>query len=412
MLFLKNFIKTKKFFLYTWQGINSNGEYSQGQIFAEGCNAVKQQLLEKGIVTRKIIKKKVSRIHSKIKIYEQLAELSQQMAWTFESGIPLLQGIHSLLNNQFLSTQFMHALLSIQSHIERGLSITQAFQQHPKIFDYSYCQQLKTGETTGQLPAIFKQLAKLNFQKARELRQFKQLLIYPILTLCLSLLIFLFFLIYIIPAFAQLYQTMNAPIPSVTQNFIHLSNIINKNIGYIIFYLITLYLIFTKISCHHKLSIWKQRWHQWKYKIPYIGKCFQAIMQKKLASHLLLTLTSGLSILQAIQVLKLENPYHPLTRQIPQITFYLHEGQTLKKALENTQLFHCTFLQLIQIGEQTGMLEATLEHLVQLNTMQIENTLQQLKQYLEPCLMAFLSLIIGGLLIICYLPIFQLGDMI
>ena len=394
--------------LYRWQGIRANGQMKQGILLAKHRNEVKPYLHQRGIMARKIDQQR-GRILPLFGVHyhQELAHISYQLAWALESGIPLLQGLKILIMNDALSTDMIRSLIAIQTQIESGQTLTQACQQHPKLFNSFYCHQLAAGEKSGQLTLIFEKLAEYHRQRAEEIRQLKNILTYPSITLSLGLCLFIIFVTQIIPSFSALFQAFNAPIPLITQYCLHLSQIIIQwgflFTGFLISLCCVLYL------CHNR---WIPLWDYWKLRLPYWGVFFQALATQRLLHALGLTLSAGLSMTQALKTLGGVTGNRYFMRKMPEIIESIQEGHTLKTALEKTGLFAQSMLQWIQLGEESGMLDRILMHIAKLNEALIKARLQHIKQCLEPMLMAFLGLSLGGLLLICYLPLFQLGNLL
>ena len=394
--------------IYRWQGIQANGQIKQGILLAKHREEVRPHLHQRGIMPREINQHR-ERIRPLFGVdhHQELAHISYQLAWTIESGLSLLQGLKILIMNNALSADMIRSLVAIQTHIEYGQTLTQAFQQHPKLFNSFYCHQLAAGEKSGQLTLIFEKLAEYHRQRAEEIRQLKNILTYPGITLSLGLCVFIIFITQIVPSFSELFQAFHAPIPLMTQYCLHLSHVIMQWGFLLTVCLLSLGCVL--YLCHDR---WVPLWEDWKLRLPYCGVFFQALATQRFMQALGLTLSAGLSMTQALKTLGGVTGNRYFMQKMPDIIASIQEGHTLKTALEKTGLFEQSMIQWIQLGEESGMLERILTHIAKLNAALIEARLQHMKQCLEPMLMAFLGLSLGGLLLICYLPLFQLGNLL
>lgn len=394
---------------FCWKGVDANGKKLSGTIRAINKRFVKIELIKKQIdVTRinqdfqiqifKIFKEKLSQ--------KDITLMMRQMATLFCAGIPLLQTINALAIS--IKKPAAKTLLNaIQKDIQEGHPLSYATQKHAKIFDHFAQNFILVGEQSGTLDIMLERIATHREKNEKLKAKIKKALLYPIITIIVAVLITIFMLVFIVPQFETLFSSFGTSLPWPTQMTLQLSRVLTHH-GFV-FLLVTMLLIFLFVCLKKRCS----RWHEFLDKkilnIPVLGKILQKNMLARLCRTLSLSMTSGMPIVEALELIK--NMIHNtlLTDELTQIKKLIEQGNSLYSSLKSAGIFPHMMLQMVAIGEEAGQLSEMLHKVADYYETEIDQLIDGLSQLIEPAIMLFLGCIIGGLIVTMYLPIFKLG---
>jgi type IV pilus assembly protein PilC len=388
--------------IYTWQGIDEHGMRISGQIHAESIGSAKSSLIKKHISPLKIQRKfAFSLLSPKQKIsHKHIADFSRQLATLISAGIPLLASLNII--EQSSEHAGLRTLLgTIKKDIERGLILSAALRKHKKYFSDLFCNLIHAGEQSGTLDIMLNNIA--NYQEKTEnlRRKIKKALLYPSVILATAIIVTAVLLVFVIPQFAKLFHDFGAELPVYTQLVIQLSSIIKNHFLFIIAGIISIIILFKYMNTD-KIIL----------KTPIIGRILTKAIIARFSRTLAITFKAGLPLSEALQIIA-DTVNNQLYQQaILSIREQVASGQTITAAMANNPLFPNRARQMISIGEESGALDAMLIKIAEYYENEITYLVDNLNNLLEPTIMVILGILIGGLIIGMYLPIFRLGTVI
>jgi type IV pilus assembly protein PilC len=341
-----------------------------------------------------------------------LAVFTRQWSALMSAGIPLVQAFQLLGQSAVGSRQTKQALRQIlqqlQQDVSAGSALHVAFQKHPRTFNSLYCSLLQAGESAGILDMLLIRLANTLEAHAQLKAKVQNALIYPACILAVACGVLAVILIWVVPLFESVFQSMGAALPQPTQQLIHISRWTTQW-GLPCFIL----LIGAATGLHRanqQLFSVKLAWESVTCALPLIGPLVQNSRTAKWALTLSALLEAGIPISEALQPAAAASGSAQLQAHTLQLLQHIQEGSGLSVAMSKSKLFPPVLLQMCAIGEETGSLAAMLEKAAQLMMADLNQHIAQLTTLLEPLLMVFLGGVIGGMMVALYLPIFNLGQ--
>lgn len=343
-----------------------------------------------------------------IKLFD-LVIFFRQFAALLSAGIPLIQ-CHDILEKSQTKSTLRLLIHSIKKELLAGNNLSNSLRFYSHYFDELVCELIKIGEHTGQLDIMLTIIAHHYEKKLNLKNQIKQALFYPFLILSLSFLLTLSMFIFIIPRFATFFQNSLDNLPLFTIGLFYLSSKLNQYIWLIIFLCCMfsfMVFIFKNNPSNLKFSLL-----QLATKLPLINQCMQKVTLSRFARNLAITLRAGIPIIEALTLASNATGRSEFIKLITKIRYQIRAGIELHQAIENLAYFPDLMMQMVQIGEKSGTLEDMLDKVADFLESDINQLVTRLSQLFEPLIMVILGVLIGGLLIGMYLPIFKLGSAI
>lgn len=329
----------------------------------------------------------------------------QQLSTMTNAMIPLINTLEMIERN-FVKKSFRSAIYSIKLNILAGKSLSDSLLAHPTIFEPTNTQLIYLGEQTGKLDTILSSIA-MDYEKKWVMRKkISKSLFYPCIILCAALLVTLGMLLFVIPQFALLFQDLNEKLPTITLFIFNFSKQL-KEYGWLsLFFLsicIPLFHWFAPFNKYQLLIQLQQR-------LPILNKLILKISLTQFARQLALTFSSGLPITEALRLTAKSCRLPSINQPIYRVRQQVASGLSLHQAITLHPIFPVFLTQMIQIGEESGRLEQMLNQFANFSEIEISATLDRFSDLLEPLIMLILGVLIGGLVIGMYLPIFKLGN--
>jgi len=335
----------------------------------------------------------------------QLSIFCRQLSTLLSAGVSLTQGLTLL--STITNTSLQKWLIFLKTRIEEGESFSQALQQNSLYVDSFFLTLIATGEKSGTLDSMLIQIAIYKEKAAALERKIKKAAFYPTLVAFITLSIFIFFSFFTIPQFEQLFTNFNATLPPFTQQLIHFSRFLQENKIWLVGVLLGSFL-FLRHTYFHSPSL-QQQWDSVLLRLPVIGNILKKYALIQLAQALAVTLNAGISLVEALTLLAPLSSNKIYSKATLDISKKVCLGFSLSTALAENTLFPPFFIQMTLIGEDTGALPQMLTLGAQLLESEIEHTLDNLTQLIEPLMMLALGLLVGAMLIALYLPIFKIN---
>lgn len=385
--------------IYFWYDIN----FHQNKIIATSKQDVKRQLLLQGQIAIKIRAGNI--ITKKSFNPSDLLIITKQLATMLKAGLSIVDSLRLLLDDQ-PKPQWQYLLSDISQQIAKGESLSSVLKQYHSVFPALYCEIIAIGELTGQLDHSFEQLTA-HLEKSLQLqRQIRKAMRYPLFLLSVSVVVIIVMMFIVLPKFADIYQSFDAQLPYFTQLVIDIANKVQQN-GILILLVPSLgYFLFQRFfKVRYQLTIDRQ-----KLALPLLGQVIQSQCLMQIFHTLAITQQAGIPLLTGLSASAntTENSYY--RDIINKIINGIEQGNAFSQMLSS--YFPKLCVQLVHAGEESGSLDVMLNNLSLYYQQQNQTLTDNLVKAFEPILMLFLALIIGGLVISMYLPVFQMGDVI
>ena len=395
-----------KEYSYVWEGKDKNGKAVKGEMRAPGEAGVSAYLRRQGINATKI---KRLRASGKAVTAKDISLFTRQLATMMKAGVPLLQAF-DIVGKGNSNPSVARLLLDIKTDVETGSSLQQAFLKYPLYFDALYCNLIGAGEAAGILDTLLDRLATYQEKIQAIKSKIKSALFYPISIIVMAFVITAVIMIFVVPAFKELFDSFGADLPAPTLVLMAISGIfvnywwaIFSGIGgggYAFFY-------FWKRSkkmqdVMDKLSL----------KLPIFGGLIRKACIARWARTLATMFAAGVPLVEAFNSVAGASGnviYFDATKRIQR---EVSTGTNLTTAMQETELFPSMVLQMVAIGEESGALDAMLSKVADFYEAEVDDAVEALSSLMEPIIMAVLGVLIGGMVIAMYLPIFKMGAVV
>jgi len=397
---------------FSWEGRTLRGEPRKGVLEGVSETAVRAYLRQQQIIPTKVnargkeIKLSFSLSKRKKVKKKSVAVFTRQLATMIDAGLPLVQSL-DILGQQEQNEGFKSIIGGIKSDVEAGSTFAASLKKYPRVFDELYTNLVVAGEEAGTLDVILNRLAT-HIEKMEELkRKIKSALVYPIMIVVVAVLVTTVLLVFVVPVFEKLFGSTGMSLPGPTQMVINISRFAQKNIVFVIIFCIVAAIILKRQYRTEKgrLSIDKVI-----LKLPVFGELIQKVSIARFARTLATLVASGVPILDALNIVAGASGNKVVEKAILEGRSSISEGQTISEPLEESGVFPIMVTQMISVGETTGSLELMLNKVADFYEEEVDTAVATLSSMLEPILMIFLGVIIGGLVIAMYLPIFKMAS--
>lgn len=402
--------KAVKVSVYTWEGIDKKGVKQKGEVNGHNQALVKAQLRKQGINPTKVRKKPVSIFGSGKKIKPlDIAFFSRQMATMMKAGVPLLQSF-DIISEGSDNPNMRKLVDDIKQEVAAGHSFAASLRQKPKYFDDLYCSLVDAGEQAGALEALLERVAtykeKTEYLKAK----IKKAMTYPIAVVIVALIVSSILLIKVVPQFQSVFAGFNAKLPTFTLMVIGLSEALQS---YWYMFLIGLVAVVLAFKNAHKKS---EKFRNWidraLLKVPIIGPLLYKSAVARYARTLSTTFAAGVPLVEALDSVAGATGNVVFKNAVNKVKQDVSTGMQLNFSMRSTGVFPMLAIQMTAIGEESGALDSMLDKVATYYEDEVDNMVDSLTSLMEPMIMAFLGVIVGGLVIAMYLPIFQLGNVV
>ena len=397
--------------IYVWEGKNRKEETQKGEMEAPSPEAVKDQLRRLNVTPIKIKKKpkdlfeNVAFLQPKVKEKDVII-FARQFSTMIDAGLPIIQCMNILYAQQDNKT-FQKMLKEIKESVESGATLAESLKKYPKIFDDLFVNMIAAGEAGGILDVILKRLAGYMEKAAKLKRQVKGAMIYPAMTLAVAVIVVAVLLVFVIPVFEKMFQDFGGQLPGPTQMVVNLSNFVKSKIYYIVGALVIFIFAFKKFYNTEKGRITVD---DLVLKLPVFGLLLRKVAVSKFTRTMGTMLSSGVAILEALDIVAKTAGNKTIERAINNVRAGITEGRTMAEPLSESGVFPAMVCQMIAVGESTGALDAMLEKIADFYDEEVDQAVENLTSMIEPFMLVFLGVVVGGLVISMYLPIFTMAQ--
>jgi len=400
--------------VFRWQGISPRGEVLSGEMEAPTRDAVLVRLRSQRIqpVPAKV-KEKGKGLGRELTIpglgdsigQRDIVVFTRQLATMIDAGLPIVQSL-DVLATQSPNKKFRNVIRDLKEQVESGATFTDALRKHSKQFDDLFVNMVAAGEVGGILDSILHRLAAY-MEKAMKLKsKIKGAMIYPATIVTVAVGVTAVLLIFVIPVFAELFSSFGQELPTPTQFVINLSNFTLAYFKYMAAFVILGIIVCRQL---YKTEGGRLAFDQLFLQLPVFGDLVRKSSVARFTRTLSTLVSSGVPILDALAITARTSGNKVVERAILQTRVSISEGKTIAEPLMQSKVFPPMVCQMIAVGETTGALDSMLQKIADFYEEEVDNAVNNLTALMEPLVILFLGVVIGGLVISMYLPIFKLG---
>ncbi len=393
---------------FQWEATTRSGEKRKGAMEAETAEIVENRLRGDGMTIQRVKKepKQITISFGSGVNPKDLQIFTRQLATMIDAGLPLVQCL-DILANQTPNKIFARILGQVKASVEQGTTFSDALRRHPKVFDDLYVNLVAAGEIGGILDTILNRLA-VYIEKAVKLKgQIKSAMFYPIGILVVAIGVIAVMLVKVIPTFEDMYKNMgNAKLPAPTLFVIGLSNSFMKQ--WYIYVGVTI-AIFVGMTMMRRSEGGRVIFDRWLLRLPIMGSVLRKIVVARFTRTLGTLLSSGVPILDALEICARTAGNRVVQNAIMAAREKISQGMDMAGPLSESRVFPTMVVQMIGVGEQTGAMDQMLNKIADFYEEEVDAAVSGLTSLIEPVMMAFLGVVVGGLIIAMYLPIFNLA---
>lgn len=397
--------------IYHWRGKDRRGKPQSGEVKASSTVLARAQLRKKGIIVQRIKRKSklLIRLNKKPIRAADVSLFTRQLATMVKAGVPLVKAF-DIVSESLENNSMNQVVTDIKNEISAGSSLAVTLAKHPRQFDNLFCSLVNAGEQSGKLDTMLERIATYKEKTEALKSKVKKALSYPLAVVSVSFIVTGILLIKVVPQFAQTFSSFDAELPTFTRFVMQLSEWTQANILLLITVIAcSVFSIKILIARSKKIAIAKDRL---LLRLPIIGNIIEQTIVARFARTLSTTFSAGVSLVESLETVKETAGNHIYRQAIKDIANEVISGQTLHQAIFMTHRFPSLLVQMVAIGEESGSLDEMLTKVADNYEQQVDNSVDSLTSLLEPFIMSVLGIVIGGLMIAMYLPIFKLGAVV
>jgi len=408
---------------FTYKGISA-GKYIEGEVEALNQEEASHKLKEQKIIITNLIRSKKKKGEAKAKgkgggfslfgkkkvKVEEILIFSKQFATMVKAGLPILQ-VLAMLRDQLESPAIKEVIEDIRRSFEGGVTLSKCFEKYPQYFDSVYINLIKAGEASGKLDVFLLKIVDSLEKKEKIKKKIKGALMYPSIMFTVAIVVSAFMLIKVVPVFAKMYDGMGIAFPKPTAVIMAMSDFLRGTGGMIMFISIISF-IFGFRFLVAKNAAFRYRWHKQVLKLPIFGDMILKSMLARVSLIMGNLSAAGVNLLESLEIAKAVSSNDVVTEALENVKKGVFSGDTLTKLFIKEPLFPPTFSQLISVGEQTGQLDEMFGSVAAYYEEEFDNTVDNMSSMIEPIMIVFMGIMIGGLMIAMYSPIFNVGALI
>ncbi|WP_165727142.1 type II secretion system F family protein [Pseudoalteromonas sp. 31A1] len=397
---------------FQWIGVSARGKRLEGEITGNSIALVKAQLRKQGITPSKVKRKAkpLFGIQSVQKITpKDIALVTRQIATMLMAGVPLIQSIE-MIGSGSTNKSVAKLMMTIGDEVKAGQTLSSSLRKHPRYFDDLYCDLVASGEQSGALDKIFDRVA-IYKEKSEALKsKIKKAMFYPIAVLVVAVIVTSILLIFVVPQFQDIFNGFGAELPAFTLFVIGISEFMQEYWWVALISVVAMGWAFKEA----KLRSLKLRdaTDRTVLKLPVIGMILNKAAVARYARTLSTTFAAGVPLVDALDSAAGASGNAVYRYAILDIKAEVSSGNQMNWAMRNSKIFPDMVIQMVAIGEESGSLDGMLEKVANIYEQEVDDAVDALSSLLEPLIMAVLGVLVGGLIIAMYLPIFELGSVV
>jgi type IV pilus assembly protein PilC len=400
---------SKKETQFLWEGKDKRGNKVRGKSLAASEATLRADLRRQGVAATRV-KTQGRSFRSGGKVSnEDIAVFSRQLATMMSAGIPMVQAFE-IIGNGHEKPAMQKLVLDVKANIEGGSTLHESLAKFPLYFDSLFVNLVEAGEQAGALESLLDKIATYKEKTEALKKKIKKALFYPIAVLCVAVIVSIILLIFVIPQFEELFKGFGADLPAFTQMVVNLSRFVQHQgwwLACVIGGSIYAFFYFLKRSKRMQLTF-----DRILLKFPIIGPILQKAAIARFARTLSTMFAAGVPLVEAMQSVAGATGNIVYEEAVLRMKDEVATGQRLQRAMENTGLFPNMVVQMIAVGEESGSLDTMSGKVAEFYEAEVDNAVDGMSSLLEPLIMAVLGVLVGGMVIAMYLPIFKLGQVV
>ncbi len=410
---------------FTYKGI-ADGKYVEGEIEALNQDEASHKLKEQKVIITNLIRSKKKKDEGKVKAkkgggfslfggkkkvkVEDILIFSKQFATMVKAGLPILE-VLAMLRDQLENPGIKEIIEDIRKSLEGGVTLSKCFEKYPEHFDNIYVNLIKAGEASGKLDVFLLKIVESLEKKEKIKKKIKGALMYPSIMFSTAILVSAIMLIKVVPVFAKMYEGMGVALPKPTEIIMSMSDFLRGTGGLVLFLSIVIFIVTFKYLTTKNAAI-RFKWHKQVLKMPVFGD----LILKSLLARISLIMgnlsAAGVNLLESLEIAKSVSSNVVVSEALENVKKGVFSGDTLTKLFLKEPLFPPTFSQLISVGEQTGQLDEMFNSVASYYEEEFDQAVENMSALIEPIMIVFMGVMIGGLMIAMYSPIFNVGALI
>jgi len=400
--------------IYSWEATNKRGQTTKGEMAAVSADVVKAELRKQGMAPKKgKIKKKSGGLFAPRQqaiVTKDIAVFSRQLATMLKAGVPMVQAF-DIVGQGHSNPSMGKLIMQVKLDIEAGGTLASALAQHPKYFDDLFVSLVDAGEQSGALETLLDKVATYKEKSEALKNKIKKAMTYPISVLVVAVVVSAILLIFVVPTFAEMFAGFGAELPAFTLFVVGLSDTLVDNIW--LFIAIIAGAIYGFKQAKYRSRAFRDFLDKLALKLPAVGLLTTNAAIARFARTLSTMFTAGVPLVEAMESVANAAGNSVYQKAILQVRDDIASGTTLQVSLASRKdLFPNMLVQMVGIGEESGALDEMLDKVADYYEEAVDDAVDNLTAVLEPLIMSFLAVIIGGLVIAMYLPIFKMGEVV
>ncbi len=392
------------------------GTVQNGQMEAASSAAVAKTLRDKGFVPLKIAEHRTGTMDRELRLPgmrkkvkpKEVAVFSRQLATMVNSGLTLVRAL-TVLQEQSQNPTFTQVIGDVRSRVEQGSSLSVSLANHPKIFGNLYVSMVQAGEVGGALDETLIRLADTLESGVRLRSKVKSAMAYPVMVFSLVILITVAMLMFIVPIFSRMYADLGGELPLPTQTLVNISGVLTKW-----WWLMGLVTVGTAVG----LKRWirtpdgRAKWDRFKLRVPLFGKLVQKVAISRFARTMSVLSRTGVPVLQALDIVAATAGNTMVADALREVQESVKRGESLAGPLARHKVFPPMVTHMMAVGEETGALDAMLGKVADFYDQEVDSSVSAITSLIEPILIVVMAVVVGGILISLYLPMFNIASLI
>jgi type IV pilus assembly protein PilC len=394
---------------FTWEGTDGRGNRVKGKTIAASEAAVRSELRRQGVVPVRI-KKQSALFQKRGKITaEDIAIFSRQLATMMSAGIPLVQAFE-IVGSGHDNPAMQRLIMAIKQDVEGGSALAEALGKHPLYFDDLFVNLVTAGEQAGALETLLDKIATYKEKTEAIKKKIKKALFYPAAVMVVAVVVTVILLIFVIPQFESLFQGFGADLPAFTRMVVDLSAFVRSQGIWLL--LLIGGAIAGYLYMHKRSKRLREIQDRAILKMPIIGSIMVKAAIARFARTLSTMFSAGVPLVEALESVAGATGNVVYEKAVLRMKDEVATGLRLQRAMENTELFPNMVVQMIAVGEESGSLDDMSSKVADFFEEDVDNAVDSMSSLLEPLIMAILGVLVGGLVIAMYLPIFKMGSVV
>ena len=399
--------KEREKIYFVYEGTDKRGSKVKGEVEGFNADLVKAALRKQGISVKKIRKKPKSLGGQKKVTPSDIAVFSRQMSTMMNAGVPMVQSF-DIVGRGHEKPAMQDLIMGIKAEVEGGSSFSQALQKFPNYFDDLYVNLVAAGEQSGSLEALLEKIATYKEKTEALKSKIKKALVYPISVLVVAFVVTLILLLFVVPQFEAMFKNFGSDLPALTKMVVNLSEWVQAKWYILVFGIVGL---IGAIQHIYKKSLkFREFMDKVMLKAPVVADLTNKSAIARFSRTLSTMFAAGVPMVEAMDSVAGAAGNSVYKKAILQMKEETAAGEQLQAALRRSGLFPNMVVQMIAIGEESGSIDAMLAKVADIYEEEVDNAVDALTSLMEPLIMCFLAVVVGGLVVAMYLPIFKMGD--